>query len=318
MKVLVTGATGFVGLNAVHRLIEAGHDPVALVRRTSPVERLPEGVETVRGDITDDESVDGAVSDVEAVFHFAAVHSMYKGTIEDRNFVDWERMKSVNVDGTENLVLAAEKHDVETFVFTSTYRAHPDVSTGDSDDYVRSKTMAAELFQKHDISCDHTILYATTIMGPRDYRLNKFGHFWWVRANRILIPPLFSPGGRNIVHVDDVVDAAMYALTDDPEPHQLVTGTNFDGKGLHSAIARTMESHCWVIPIPFSVLKYLVAPMVDFLHGRGLIHLKGEEFIIRSDSAVPGEHENVGPGESRPPRRIFEDMHEWYVEVGLL
>jgi dihydroflavonol-4-reductase len=318
MRVLVTGATGFVGINAIHRLLDAEHEPVALVRRTSPTERLPDGTDTAWGDITDADSIHEAVSDVDAIFHFAATHSMYKGTIEDRNFRDWERTKAVNVDGTENLVVAAADHNIDSFAFTSTYRAHPDVLEDESVDYVRSKILAAQLFEEHDVSFDYTILYPTTIMGPYDYRMNKLEHFWWVRANRVLTPPLFSPGGRNLVHVDDVIDGALLALEGQPARHQFVTGENFTGKGKHEAIAEAMDADCRIISIPYWVLKFAIAPTIELLRRRGMTHLRGEDFLVRSDSAVPAEHENITPGKSRPARQIFEDMYEWYTEVGLL
>lgn len=318
MKVLVTGATGFVGLNTVCGLRDADHEVVALTRETSPTERLPEDVETRVGDITDFDTLDGTMGDVDGVVHLAAVHTMYQGTIEDRNFMNWERMKRVNVEGTENLIRAADEAGADQFVFTSTYLAHPTVETRDPNDYVRSKMLAGELFSEIDHGLDYTILHPTTIMGPRDHRLNKFEHFWWVRANRVLMPPLYSPGGRNVVHVEDVVNTARFALEGSSEDHYFVTGENMNGRELHRRIADSIGTTCHVVPVPFFALNHVVAPVVDRLHRRGWVPFEGDDFRVKSDSAIPEEHANQAPVPQQSVRELLEDMVEWYVRVGLL
>ena len=98
MRVLVTGATGFIGGHLVRHLLDQGHRVRALVRRKSPA--LTEaGAELSQGDVTDAEAVRAAVQGVEAVFHLAAAHDM------------WGRPESVyqrvNVEGTRHLLKAA-------------------------------------------------------------------------------------------------------------------------------------------------------------------------------------------------------------------
>jgi nucleoside-diphosphate-sugar epimerase len=110
MRVLVTGATGFIGGHLVHCLVAQGHRVRALVRRESPA--LAEaGVELVWGDLTDLETVRAAVSGVEAVSHLAAVRDAWgiPASVYER----------VNVEGTRHLLEAAAEAGVHRFLYCS-------------------------------------------------------------------------------------------------------------------------------------------------------------------------------------------------------
>jgi dihydroflavonol-4-reductase len=100
IKVLVTGATGFLGGWVLRELLRHGHRPLALVRRSSrrdALDGLP--VETVEGDVTDASSVHTAVHGAEAVLHLAGMISFRPG--------DRAQLYRVNVEGTRNVLEAA-------------------------------------------------------------------------------------------------------------------------------------------------------------------------------------------------------------------
>ncbi|MCK4514776.1 MAG: SDR family NAD(P)-dependent oxidoreductase, partial [Spirochaetaceae bacterium] len=115
-KILITGATGFIGSHLAKDLVEKGARIKCLVRRSRPeaaVRFLGElGAELVTGDLTDGETLGQAVEDVDAVFHLGGGGRM--DTPEDI-------CHKINVEGTCNLLETCLQHgDVERFVHIST------------------------------------------------------------------------------------------------------------------------------------------------------------------------------------------------------
>src|ERR1700691_4056649 len=107
---LVTGASGFVGWHVARLLIERGHRVRALVRASSSVPELE--VERVSGDLRDPASLERAVSGCGLVFHVAADYRLWSKN-------PGELYRS-NVEGTRNMLSAAQAARVERFVYTST------------------------------------------------------------------------------------------------------------------------------------------------------------------------------------------------------
>ena len=72
MKILVTGAGGFIGVRLLHRLLNDGHDVVALVRSVRGELKIPrERLTVVKGDMNDTASLDRAVAGCDVVVHLA-------------------------------------------------------------------------------------------------------------------------------------------------------------------------------------------------------------------------------------------------------
>ena len=113
MKVLVTGATGFIGGNLARELWGLGNEVRALVRPGSNKRTIEDtGIVQIEGDILDQPSVKRAVEGCEAVFHVAASYTFWS-----RNP---DRVFRTNVDGTINVLEAANKAGVSRTVYTST------------------------------------------------------------------------------------------------------------------------------------------------------------------------------------------------------
>lgn len=109
MKVLVTGATGFVGPKVANAIVDAGHEARVLERKPGSWEKA--GIrcqEAVQGDMTDADSLSAAVEGSEAVVHLVAIRQGRP-----------EQFRRVMVDGTRNLLAASKVAGVRRFVLMS-------------------------------------------------------------------------------------------------------------------------------------------------------------------------------------------------------
>jgi len=113
MKVLVTGATGFIGRNLCFQLAEQGYDVVALCRKTDhPYLIQHKRITPAKGDILYRESLARAMDDCSRVYHTAALAKMWS-----RNKNDFY---NINVVGTRNVLELAQREEIKKVVYTST------------------------------------------------------------------------------------------------------------------------------------------------------------------------------------------------------
>lgn len=212
MRVLVTGASGFLGSHVAEQLVQKGHDVVALVRRSSNTRFLSSlrGVELVYGAVEDAESVRRAVVDTKGID--AIVHSA--GLVKARDEAEFFR---VNVDGTRNMLEAAKAApSLKRFVFVSSLAAigpspdgrpvAPDAPPSPVTRYGRSKLAAERLVLAEKDALPVVVLRPPMIYGPRDQE--SFAFFQSV--SRRFLPMLGD--GRNTLSVIYATDAAAACI----------------------------------------------------------------------------------------------------------
>jgi NADH dehydrogenase len=193
MRVLVTGATGFVGTHLVRALVKAGHDVRAL-SRTASRDSVPSGAEPVAGDVTEPSSLRSALAGVDAVVHLVAIIAERGG----RTYY------GVNHLGTENVVRAMKEAGVSTLVHQSALGVGPD----ERFPYLHSKWLGEEAVRASGL--DYTILRPGVIHG------RGAGFFKPIVWNVRWLPVFPLPaGGRTRfqpIHVADVCTAMEMSL----------------------------------------------------------------------------------------------------------
>jgi len=146
MDILVTGGTGFVGSRLCAELADRGHDVTAL-SRTPDDGHLSESVARTVGDVTAFESIVDAFAGVEAVVNLVSLSPLFKPSGGDAMH------RRVHVDGTRNVVRAAERNGVRKVVQMSGLGADPDAPTaflrakGDAERIVREADLARTIFR---------------------------------------------------------------------------------------------------------------------------------------------------------------------------
>ena len=215
MRILVTGATGFIGSHLVENLLnENKYEVIALVRNPKKAKELEKkGVEIRVGDITDKKSLKGVTKNVDVVIHLAA---------HMRFHTKWEKLFSTNVAGTLDLAKDAIENNVSHFIYASSTEAIGPVKTVPADEthpynpayqYGISKMMAEKILNKlkDEKGLPVTILRPTGVYGPGDLyvTLSTVRGVKNGKLNRL-------PGkGDKYVHftyVDDVVQGFIKAL----------------------------------------------------------------------------------------------------------
>ncbi|SEL84093.1 complex I NDUFA9 subunit family protein [Haloferax larsenii] len=204
MKVLVVGGSGFVGSNLCRELKSRGHSVTAMSRNPTS-EDLPEGVDTAVGDVTDYDSITDAFEGKDAVVNLVALSPLFKpdGGYRMHDIVNWQ--------GTENVVKAAEAHDVPRLVQMSALGADPDADTA----YIRSKGKAENAVKSSGL--DWTIFRPSIIFGEGaeiiDFTKKLKGMF----APGVPLYPLPGNGRTRFqpIWIDDLTPMFGEAIEDD-------------------------------------------------------------------------------------------------------
>jgi dihydroflavonol-4-reductase len=256
MRVLITGATGFLGSHLCRRMLADGHEVRVLVRPTSDDRNLKGlAVERVVGDVTDSRSVGEAVRDQDSVIHAAAELS-YWGR-------DAARQERVNVEGTRHVARACREGGIRRLVHVSSVAAIgiPEDPQRPADEafgfnlegsglnYHLSKRRAeVEVAAEVVRGLDAVTVNPASIFGPHGggYR----GAEMLAKVRRTRVVPYFT-GGLCAVHVDDVVAGTVAALERGTQGERYILGgENLTYRALVERAARALGLRRWPVPVP--------------------------------------------------------------------
>lgn len=275
MKVLVTGATGFLGQWLTRRLLEEGYDVRVLVRSRAKLEELADlKLDVAEGDVTNAESLDRACKGVRGVFHLAGLIAYSRA--------QRAAMEQVNVQGTKNVLAAIEKNGSPRLLHLSSVTA---IGAGFTKDQVLDETSPYNVAHlglgyfdtKHDAEIavfeavragklEAVAINPSTIYGPGDAKKGSRGAQLKVARGKF---PFYPPGGVNVVHVDDVVNLCVKAFREGRSGERTIAcGENLTIKETFDRIADLAGVKPPSIALPRPAL-FAIGKVGDFLESIG-------------------------------------------------
>ena len=322
-RVLLTGATGFVGSHVVDALRDAGQPMRALVRPSSNVTRIrAAGCDIRPGDLTDPRVWASALDDIDVVLHLAAA-------TRARDEADYRR---ANVDTTAALISAASaRPHPPRVVLLGTLASvgpsldgrpvHEDAAPRPLTAYGRTK-LEAERLVLGSSRVPAVVLRPPAIYGPRDRDL-----FTFFRLARLGVQPVPAGPDRpvQLIHVHDVVAAILAAARSRQEGrvYHIAEQAIRPWSQVSALIAEAVGRRPLRVPVPRSALR------VAALLSEGTARLAGRSTIFNRDKVrellapawictTERAAEELGFRAAIPLEQGIRETADWYRSEGWL
>lgn len=265
-RVLITGSSGFIGRRLRNALAESGTRCRLLVRNAAS---MPD---VLVGDLLQPDSLPGACSGIDCVFHCAGYAHAFTSSDPDAH---WR----INFEGTRNLVEAAGRAGIRRFVFLSSVKAmaEPNDTCADEDwpgdpvtPYGRAKRAAEECvleigsrYDMHVVNLRLAMVYGRGGRGNLERMARAIDAGWF--------PPLPETANRrSLVHVSDVVDAMrLVAVTAAARGKTYIVADPlaYSGREIYDAICVVLRKPIpkWNIPVNMLRLAGRIGDMAGTL-----------------------------------------------------
>jgi dihydroflavonol-4-reductase len=325
-RVLVTGASGFVG-SAITRALIAKGFPVRLLVRPSSSRANFEGLdcEIARGDMREPVSVREAMKGIRYLFHVAADYRLWAR--------DPDEIIRNNRDGTRIVMEAARDAELERIVYTSSVAALKPRKEGDADETDRADMdTAIGPYKKSKVAAERVvdamvaeglpavIVSPSTPVGPRDIRPTPTGRMIVQAASGRI--PAYVDTGLNLVHVDDVAKGHVMAMEKGRiGENYILGGENVTLKQMLDEIARLLGRTPPRIRLPQGPI-YPIAYVAE-----AVARVTGKEPFVTADALDMSKHRMFFSSAkakrelgftARPYRGALEDALRWFREAGYI
>ena len=277
MKLLITGATGFVGSHVAQLAVDEGANVVCLARATSNLSHLPQSAEVVLGDLRKPEGFAAALQGCDALIHVAADYRLWVPDPAD--------MYKANVEGTRELLRLAREAGVPRVVYTSSVATMGFKTDGTVVDeetpvseadmighYKRSKWLAEREAIAAARAGQHVmILNPTTPIGSHDTKPTPTGRILVDFLNKNF--PAYVDTGLNLVDVREIARAHLVAVErGTPGERYILGGENLTLKQILDRLAAITG-----LPSPKYKVPHAVAMAFAFFDENLTGKLRGKE-----------------------------------------
>jgi nucleoside-diphosphate-sugar epimerase len=259
MKVVITGATGFIGRNLADKLAGNGAEIVCLTRQYSGKDKNCSPYQIRRVSYQDIQLLADAIHDADYIFHVA-------GLTRGRT---WEEYEHANISATKNLLQAVclSKANIRRFIYVSSQTAAGptmgDKPTDENDEpnpipddwYGTSKLMAEKVVKQYQNQIPVTIIRPPAVYGP--YDRNFLGLFKTVCRYHVM-PVIFPPTREfTIVHVFDLINGIKLAAFSEKSQGRIyfIGGQNISYSMFIDAFERAIQHRIHRLYLPSFVAK---------------------------------------------------------------
>jgi len=214
VKIAVTGATGFIGVNLCTHLQNSGYEVIAIARDIKKAKSvLPVNMQAVQGDLKDQDGLENTFKGCQNVIHLAALFNNPENS--------WDDYRDTNVNAVERVILAARAAGVKRVVHCSTvgvaigkgkppYDENSPYNPPKWDKYETTKCEGEQMalsYAKQSESPEVVVIRPAQVYGPGDRSKAKF---YKMVKKRILI----NPGNtlKHLIYIDDLSEAFRLAM----------------------------------------------------------------------------------------------------------
>lgn len=326
MRILVTGATGFVGSHTALALRAAGHQVRLLIRSPAKLDRvlalhglsLKETFDNiVTGDVTDARTVRKALEDCDGVVHTAAFVSTHKK--------DADKVISTNVGGTRNVIgqgcELGLKHLIHISSVAALYDPSLPVLTGDeppadSDSAYGHSKAACEHYVRElqEQGYPVSIVYPASIIGPHDPGLSEPMNALRIFASRMGV---VTSRGNQFIDVRDIADACVAIIEKLDGPERIPLGGHYyPWKSLIDTLYDLTGRRVPYAPIPGPLLR-MMGKLGDYVIGLTGVDIpftsEGMQYATRWVCTDDSKFENLLGLNFRDHRETLADsLHSLY------
>lgn len=294
MKIAITGGSGFVGRHLGQCLANEGHNLILLARgvdrRDTSLSKHPR-VTVTRSDLSDVNLLESVFSGCDAIAHCAGINRE----------IGQQTFSRVHVQGTRNVVEAAQRAGVKKIVLMSFLRARSNCGSP----YHESKWAAEEIVRNSGL--DYTVVKAGMVYGRGDHMLDHLSHSLYT------IPLLATVGFRSMptrpLAIEDLVKVLRASLVDGRLTRQAIAITGAEELFLGDAVRRVANAlgrRVFIFPAPVW-FHYMLAQVCELTMKIPLV-AKSQVRILSEGVVEPASTCDPLPTDLMPKQRFTPEQ----------